>query len=502
MRTFRIYGDNIVECERTLKIMCTSLGDDAKVDEVQGSLAIPSYVITYDQNKKIEFVLIPGYGENRWSIDVLKLLEAYGGLLREAPDSLVTEIENKSETILFAIEFCGALPAGNQAWQRNGRALSFAHSKIPYFYMTELGGYELDGDRARKAERLPNPLIPFSYVTISLEKDTPVLPVYMPSAGTSETTNKKYQNIYGIRNLYEYIDAKINNKNTDLIIEALNNKAIKLVEMLADSRRSNDSLSSDSWKNLYEKAKKSDSGLGEDIVKNHYMKWSKRVSIPTTPTFANLLKLAEKTCSGVTASNLPISILEESKRKQFSEELLKIYSTNISNEFINWIKNGKGPLALAWIAGFKPKGDDARPDRGLAPLLRMTVGYQCDTMAIVYGPAPSSHISLLKNNQTELGKRNGLWESILKTTNAIIVDCKSKDGICTEHILVNSHLKTDLNKNDHQSSKIQIQKFGEQDVDTSIHILFSKLLKDNVFEGLCNPPGGDWSGISLVTHDL
>jgi hypothetical protein len=44
---------------------------------------------------------------------------------------------------------------------------------------------------------------------------------------------------------------------------------------------------------------------------------------------------------------------------------------------------------------------------------------------------------------------------------------------------------------------LEIQNFGEQDVDTSLHIIFTKLFPVQTFEGLCNPPGGDWSGISL-----
>jgi hypothetical protein len=42
---------------------------------------------------------------------------------------------------------------------------------------------------------------------------------------------------------------------------------------------------------------------------------------------------------------------------------------------------------------------------------------------------------------------------------------------------------------------------GEHDVDTVLHQVFSRLLGDKVFEGMCNPPGGDWSGVSLLTPD-
>jgi len=39
---------------------------------------------------------------------------------------------------------------------------------------------------------------------------------------------------------------------------------------------------------------------------------------------------------------------------------------------------------------------------------------------------------------------------------------------------------------------------GENDVDSVIHMLFAHVLKGRCFESMCNPPGGDWSGISLL----
>ena len=42
---------------------------------------------------------------------------------------------------------------------------------------------------------------------------------------------------------------------------------------------------------------------------------------------------------------------------------------------------------------------------------------------------------------------------------------------------------------------------GEHDVDTILHLIFSRLGLPHVFEGMCNPPGGDWSGISIHTDD-
>jgi hypothetical protein len=39
---------------------------------------------------------------------------------------------------------------------------------------------------------------------------------------------------------------------------------------------------------------------------------------------------------------------------------------------------------------------------------------------------------------------------------------------------------------------------SEHDVDTALHVLLTSLGSDVVFEGMCNPPGGDWSGVSFV----
>ena len=71
-----------------------------------------------------------------------------------------------------------AATAENQAWQRSGRGYSAGMSKIPYLYVAEIGGFELDTNtRERKAARLPNATVPFSYLTYSHE-NSPMLPIY------------------------------------------------------------------------------------------------------------------------------------------------------------------------------------------------------------------------------------------------------------------------------------------------------------------------------------
>ena len=486
-----------MECQRAFGIICEALLVPlTNISFDTQSIVLPTFEFQLN-GTQLSFQMIPGYGENRWNVDILKLLDSKGGLLREAPDSLITEIISNEEVIRFAIEFCGALPAGNQAWQRNGRALSFAYSKVPYFYITELGGFELDGDRDRKAERVPNPLIPFSYINVSLEMDTPVLPIYIPSPGTSPETQERYKSVFGMEDLRVYIRKTILSECTEDVTAGLAKKTINLVRLLADSRSRNDSISSEEWRRLYEASKSQNGNIGQQISDNYSKVWSKKTSLSTlTNTFNKVIEYAKQKSFGVTSTNLPISIFPETDRESFSNFLRQTYP-HVSEDFLDFVGKSNGPLAVAWIAGFKPRGDDARPDRGLSPLLRMSVGSKCDVISVVYGPAPKAAVDLLKKNQVELGRRNGLWESIIKTTDGIIVDCKHNNVDTSTFVLTTRKNQAQSEANHTYTESLKIQNYGEQDVDTSLHIIFTKLFPVQTFEGLCNPPGGDWSGISL-----
>ncbi len=103
-KIFRIHGDNIVECERTLQLIKKSLQEyDLIVRGPFGNIFTPEFHFFLGKEKhEIRFTLFPGY--NRWNEDIRKL----GGILREAADAMVTRVEKKSEIPLIAIEFCGA----------------------------------------------------------------------------------------------------------------------------------------------------------------------------------------------------------------------------------------------------------------------------------------------------------------------------------------------------------------------------------------------------------
>ena len=90
---------------------------------------------------------------------------------------------------------------------------------------------------------------------------------------------------------------------------------------------------------------------------------------------------------------------------------------------------------IAWVMGFKPRGDDARPDRGLAPLARMLVGDEVELLTVVYGPAKPSMWSLLHRDPRTLMTQNGLWESLLQLSTAVLADSSTDNGATTKGYL-------------------------------------------------------------------
>ena len=142
-RTFHIHGDNVVECDRTLSLIATatSLGrTEEDFSGPTGSASCPTYQIDAPEGLFV-FTCFPGFG--RWHQDILQALRVKGGCLRESADAIVSRVDGDSEDPILALEYCGALPAGNQAWQRSGRAYSYGRAGVPFIYIAEIGGSEL-----------------------------------------------------------------------------------------------------------------------------------------------------------------------------------------------------------------------------------------------------------------------------------------------------------------------------------------------------------------------
>jgi hypothetical protein len=497
---YRIHGDNIVECHRTLVLMCAALGIPIPLETPpNGSPLAPRFRLEASAHGiTLDVVLIPGYG--RWSPDIIEIIRESGGCLREAADAIVSRVANGREDILLAIEFCGALPAGNQAWQRNGRAFSFARAGIPFLYVAELSGFELGADRKPKAARLPNPAVPFSYLLMSRAASAPALPVFIRSPGASSEAVAAHSPFYGEKDLVDVMRHTITGSSAESAFKSLENKVLGLVSFLASTRRKADTLRPEAWHKAFA-AVDSGATLAEYLVDDAPMKWAKTAYIEgLTRTAARLMECVSSLAIGLTSTSLPLCIIPAKARRAFAKIVSDLYPS-VSEEFLAWCAQEQN-LAVVWVMGFKPRGDDARPDRGLPPLCKMLVGDSTDVLTVVYGPAPDTTWPLLCEAPAELMKRNGLWEAVLTCSDAVLVDSStlpSGDPIS----LLRPEYFTARGASDRRDFLVHPapQRVGENDVDTVLHLLFASLGGEDVFEGLCNPPGGDWSGISLLTED-
>lgn len=498
-RLLHIHGDNIVECERTLDIIKKSLISlVVRIDGPIESPFCPLYILHIEDIRlTIKIRFFPGF--NRWNNNIIQHIQDAGGVLREAADAIVTEVNDIEEVPLFAIEYCGAIPAGNQAWQRSGRAYSFGRAKIPYFYIAELGGHELSNDRSLLSARLPNSAVPFSYIAYSISEQTPVLPIIIPNLGTSDHIRDQYKNIFSFDLLLNIINGILLNKPIDKDVNAVMERTIEFIEIKAKSV-DNQSLSKSEWRHAFDELKQRHSLL--DYLINHKtLTWKKKAYISAlTTTAKNLIDRTQLVANGVLSSDFPICYFPSSRRNDFKVIVESLYPS-LSSSFLQWLSENRN-LVICWIMGFKPRGDDARPDRGLAPLARMLVGEDTDLLTVVYGPALSSTWDTFVSNPSELMKNNGLWEGILGLSDAVLIDSSTDN---------NKTLKGYLKKHWHkpkQHSTIhgftitaEPDRYGEHDIDTILHLLLSHMTKGNVYEGMCNPPGGDWSGVSLFSKE-
>lgn len=494
---FHIHGDNIVECERTFELIKAALSDRiVSITGPNGSTVCPEYQLQL-RDDQIHLTFYPGFG--RWNDDILQYVRERGGILREAADVIITGATSQFEEPLLAIEYCGALPAGNQAWQRNGRAYSFGLARIPYLYVAELGGYELDSNRIRKSPRMPNPAVPYSYLSFSLEQETPVLPVFITSPGADELSRKAHADEFADDELIALIRAILLNEDPEQTQELLRKKVLALVRKRAAASRHGRTLTSQQWGNAYFSLKKKQS-IVDFLIQNAKLSWSKTAYIAgLTSTAKTLMDLTSNFAIGLTSTELPMCIVEANKRQDFAAHVSALYK-NLPEEFVRWLARNEH-LAICWVMGFKPRGDDARPDRGLPPLARMLIGRDHDLLTVVYGPAPNGTWPLLNNDPLLLVQRNGLWEAILAVSDALLVDA-STDHI-TNHGFLRSHWETAILTP--TGRKIFVRPFpiriGENDVDTVLHTLLARHAGFEVYEGMCNPPGGDWSGLSLQPSD-
>ncbi|MEA3341199.1 MAG: hypothetical protein U9R15_14645, partial [Chloroflexota bacterium] len=497
----RIHGDNIIECERALFLIADSF--TAQVHPVASAPYMPQYEIRCNNELLFTVELLPGHG--RWNVDLQQVLQYCGAPLREAVDAIVTRVspDGQQEEIILALEFCNALLAGNQAWQRNGRALACAVVGMPYLYFAEIGGVELDENRRIKAPRFPNPIVPFSYLTASKNFNVVCLPVYLPSPSSSKDIRQQYAGVVASEEWRLLVRGLLENISIDAPYEDLAQKVLSLANILAAQRRYVDTLQGNQWGELLSLET---AAQRANWLEQNRMPWvKKRASkVSVTETFERLFGLFRQTdpiqiCISVGAKSIPLCLVPHSMREALAENLATLYGGSLAQEFIEWIATSKSPLIVVWIYGFKPGGEDSRPDRGLVPMARMLFGDEVDILSVVYGPARPAMWEDLQSSPRQLADQNGLWETIINLGDAILADSDTATGGPISLLLQRDrhHFRESI----HFPAASPTSAFSEQDVDTTLHLLFAHQESLKVFEMMCNPPGGDWSGLSILNFE-
>ncbi|MCX6902957.1 MAG: hypothetical protein NTW03_05675, partial [Verrucomicrobia bacterium] len=489
----RIHGDNILECERGLELIAEAFSATAKM--VPCHPFLPVFSIVRAKDVLFQAQLLPGHG--RWRADVQRLLREQGAPLREATDVLVTKIggAKPTEEISFALEFCSALLAGNNAWQRNGRALACAVAGVPYLYFAELGGVELDANRVIKAPRFPNPIVPFSYLTAAKIFGAICLPIYAPSPSSSETIRADYRQLFGAEIGRRLIRCLLEGTPTSESEKELKTRALLVVELLAGKRSCVDTLRGQQWRdflNLRNAQAKADWLERANVV------WRRKTSgkVLVSDTFLRLVGLFENAASlSVGAMGIPLCLVPQRRCANLGREIAGLYPDSLSRAFLEWLSSTQAPLVVVWITGFKPRGDDSRPDRGLVPLARMVFGDETRILSVVSGPGKPAMWDALRRNPQQVAQENGLWEAVINLSDAVLADSKTSHQGAFAFLTHRKPLKRCPAVSFLAANVPDV--FTEHDVDATLHLLFARQVHRYIFEAMCNPPGGDWSGVTL-----
>lgn len=516
MDLYRIHGDNIVECERIAQIIINKLQPNSIISTLI-SPATVVYKITFEifgYTHEWTLELLPGFNKarrQRWDKDIFDSLKENGSLLNETPDAIITKVSGMYEKILCAIEFCSALQAGNQAWQRSGRAFSTGRTGCPYLYIVDFVKYELDKNtRERIALRYPNPSVPYSYINFSKATGNFIAQVYLRSEEFDKTTDATLSNFdeknFAEEDLSNYITKLMMGLDTSIEEESILNKNLNVVLFLAEKSKGDKNLTVTEWEEIYSTEEYDD--IVDYLVHNSRFNFHKKITQKGHyGKSRDVLALVEEYSIGLTSQELPCGIIPSNERAEFASKLKDIYPVFDEKVIRNLASDNKN-LILCIAKGFKPHGEDARPDRGILPLAAMLSSENVEIMTYIYGPVLSSNYKLLLTSPDRLANTNGLWKAILALSNYVMLDAPIINGdIDKAEIIVDTTEIKNLYANIVNGKQNNIlspifpsvpRGYHEDDVDTGIHYIFTHLLADSCFEGMCNPPGGDWSGFSVI----
>jgi len=412
-----VYGDNILECWRLVQ--------HANTQETEPTVPANNDILkpTISVGER-EIKLMPS--PDLIPINIKENFCKHKDSLRENPDAVISDETN----ILATFEFCSALPAGNNAWQRHGRALSICINGISHFHIAKVGGFELDKDRNKKATRLPNPLLLISYLAMG-RGIAPGGSYFVPIVvdDTSDELGHLIGHCDCKHELSRIVQSLISTgeipgDSLESIIEA----NIRLIESISKPKGDKKSLSRNEWVNIAEKLAQGKTDPLKEIVDVRRIEWKKSAPSNTSSTGKKLQRYMEINFQAIGDAKIPICLARKEQIKGFQEFLEELYADSIKQRGFDLQASVPGDLLITCDSGFKPRGDDSRPARGLTPFAKSLVGENSEVKILVflYGPCKEYQWRKIKDGHMEnLAQSNGLWESIYKLADFLILDSES-----------------------------------------------------------------------------
>jgi len=102
-------------------------------------------------------------------------------------------------------------------------------------------------------------------------------------------------------------------------------------------------------------------------------------------------------------------------------------------------------------------------------------------------------LAKMKNDLAAAARDNGLVEAARACSDVVVVD-----SVNAPPFVLMTHETGSPYSSQNQLSEPLPAMLSEHDVDSAVHFMMTQPRRPDVFEGLCNPPGGDWSGVSLI----
>lgn len=366
----------------------------------------------------VEATLIPS--PDRIPADIRKALGSEDSTLREQPDVVLC----KDNELISTFEFCSALPAGNNAWQRHGRSLSLCINGVLHFHIAKIGGYELDANRVKKAPRMPNPLVLISYLRMScgiFPGRSYLVPLLHDDCPLD--LERRLREFDCKSDISTIISRCMLGATYSEYLEELSAKTIGLITNTTTASIKDSFLSTAEWLRLAQAACDKTKSITSTLQTMRKIKWSKSAPTNKSQTGRALQKYLETNFQSLGASTIPICMTSDKGVEKFLDFLASYYE--VDRHYLDHVLGDCSTLLVTCDSGFKPRGDDSRPARGLTPFAKSFIHGDPHSKLLVflYGPCKQEQWKMIRDgNLSTLATTNGLWESIYAMADFLILD--------------------------------------------------------------------------------